>query len=331
MQAHTLVMPPLGPENKSEIAVARGIQLKTETTIAKGIKCMTCWKEQKCCVCEAVRRLFDDERRGKWRAGALRMRIFVYLSKEEWLCGGNSGRLLGLLFPRETTFYVHGMRSESERLRADMFASKAGRLCVLFPGADALTVPEWLARQDSADAAEDRVSVDDAAARDPAAAAATGGAPASDEPAGAIKKAGDDPGILGVLLVDGTWDQARRMAKYLRKALLPSLPHTTLTLTGLQRLSVFRRKQSQEGRVCTSEALALFLSEVLAAKAEACTLSDEVASAAAEACTEVVSEAIQLNNRALMPLGKKVFWQGDGGHPAWYFGEKLVKGKGTCW
>jgi DTW domain-containing protein YfiP len=336
-------MPPLGPESKSELAQAASIRAKTETAVAKGVKCMRCWKEKPFCLCAAVPRLFDSGgRRAAWRAGGLRVHIFAYMSREDWLCGGNSGRLLHLLFPAETSFFVHGARAESERLRAAVAACGAQcRTCVLFPGTGALAIPEWLGGEVSAGAgaceegAEEEAAIDSGEPRS-GGDFATGSDDRSAESVSSVANESAADESVAVILVDGTWDQARRMAKYLKQTLLPSLPQVALTLSGSQRVSVFRRKQSMEGRICTAEALALFLAEVMDVQAtrqggtsrESGTMDTSMAAAgAAAAVTEVISETILLNNEALQPKGKEVFWHGDGGSPCWYFGERLANGR----
>jgi len=63
-----------------------------------------------------------------------------------------------------------------------------------------------------------------------------------------------------VVLIDGTWRQARRMQA---SAVLTHLPCVSLSFDNAQHQSNFLwRKQSQEGRICTVEAGALLLEEL---------------------------------------------------------------------
>jgi len=255
------------------------------------------------------------------------------MSIEEWRCGGNSGRLLSLLFGPQVSFFVHGSRYDAERLRAAVAACKS--CCVLFPGASAVTVPQWLAGTSSSTV---------------------------------VAGAGGDAHLCAsqghaVILVDGTWAQARRMEKRLRKFVLPLVSQVSLTLEGFTRVSSFHRNQSQQGRICTAEALALFVGEVCISRKQeienepteavaknagtaaigclGTSVSTEerpVAGVAADETTELplnteataglldlIREAISVSTRALHPEEASL-WKGSGGDPTWYYGEKVING-----
>jgi hypothetical protein len=252
------------------------------------------------------------------------------MSREEWRCGGNSGRLLLNLFPAETSFYIHGVRRDADRLRAALLdgsggsgGGASGPACVLFPGSGALTVPQWLASASAPWGCNSRSGNAEPSLRTKDFGADDSGSHADSSHARSNSSASSSgPGqTKSVVLVDGTWRQARRMAKHLAAVLLPGVPQVTLTLEGPSRLSVFRRKQSAEGRVCTSEALSLFLGEVVvasAARAERTTslLSTNTSPLVAEACYVMVQRAVQLNNAALEPT-RTLLWVGSGGAPDW--------------
>ena len=94
------------------------------------------------------------------------------------------------------------------------------------------------------------------------------------------------------------------------------MPHIQLRPTTA---SIYARTQSQNGRICTIEALALMLKEYG---------EDE------DICDKLISY-VQLNNRALTCEFKnrdQILWEygnnlsdGNGGHPAWYFGRTLIQ------
>ncbi|KAJ8607015.1 hypothetical protein CTAYLR_006249 [Chrysophaeum taylorii] len=110
---------------------------------------------------------------------------------------------------------------------------------------------------------------------------------------------------LAVVVVDAPWTLARKMAK--RLDALREIPHVKLD-TDL--VSAYARAQSQPGRVCTLEAIGLFLSAVGETQA-------------LDACRHLV----HLNNTALkgVPSSELYDVRGDHkGHPAWYFGETLL-------
>ena len=58
---------------------------------------------------------------------------------------------------------------------------------------------------------------------------------------------------LLVIVMDATWRRARRMANHFRKYIDASVPHIQLRPTTA---SIYARTQSQDGRICTIEALA---------------------------------------------------------------------------
>jgi DTW domain-containing protein YfiP len=61
---------------------------------------------------------------------------------------------------------------------------------------------------------------------------------------------------LTIIVIDGVWRHARKMAAHLRQ-IIPETRHVQLTP---EQFSVYARTQSQPNRICTVEALALFLS-----------------------------------------------------------------------
>ena len=129
---------------------------------------------------------------------------------------------------------------------------------VLFPSDFAMSFPDWMAT----------VNADRAASMSPDACNST-----------------VYPPLLTVVVVDAVWRHARRMAQRLRD-LLPTVRHVQLTP---EQMSVYARKQSEPGRICTVEAAALFL-----------LLCGEV-----EATTDAMVECVRINNRALRPPPKR--------------------------
>jgi len=105
---------------------------------------------------------------------------------------------------------------------------------------------------------------------------------ASATPAGAREEASpgsDAVGPLTVVLIDAPWGRARRLMHHF-SSLYPHVPHLQLTPKAA---SVYNRQQTIPGRICTVEALALFLAE--------CGEREEV-------CEGMV-ECIRVNNAAI--------------------------------
>ena len=95
-----------------------------------------------------------------------------------------------------------------------------------------------------------------------------------------------------------------------------------------------------EGRICTAEAAAMLLDEACAlflllgagtGAALAGSSPSPTCSSPSPSYLELISEVLRLNNLALAGgASSKVRtgrWAGDGGHPAWYFGTRVVDGR----
>ncbi len=200
-----------------------------------------------------------------------------------------------MLLPGKTSIFIHGCRDDSERLRQAVRAGDVQRTCVLFPSDASTTVDSWVA-----DAASQSL-------------------PERGEVAGKE----ETPRLsFTVILVDGTWHQARKMNKCLLRTLLPGIRQVALTLSGPASKSVFHRKQSQEGRICTAEATSLFVRELLSATGAE---GADPATAASDFHAVVVA-AIELLNRAIAPTRLEPLWHGSGGNPAWYYGDRVIDG-----
>jgi len=152
------------------------------------------------------------------------VRVLVYAHHKEYYSAGDDAKLLPLAMPEHARVFVHGRRGDDEALLAELRGAR-GRACLLFPDDAALSV-----------------------------AAAT----APEGPLAAFAPDSASEGPLIVVVVDATWQLARRLARHLDR-LGAELPHVALET---ELVSVYARTQSQTGRVCTVEAVALFLREI---------------------------------------------------------------------
>lgn len=155
---------------------------------------------------------------------ACRVRFVVWMHQLERGRASNTGKLLEHLFPGTIVLFADAA-SHAERLR-QIVAQSSGRVVVLFPSATA-------------------VSVEDAARM----------LPCTTPLDSRTNDEGSRPPPLVAVLVDGTWSQAKRMHRALE-----DLPHVALAPSG--RSEFHWRRQSQEGRISTVEAAALFLEEL---------------------------------------------------------------------
>jgi len=143
-----------------------------------------------------------------------RAQFVVWMHRLERMRASNTGKLLEHVLPGSQVL-LHDRPSDIERLR-DLLEEAEGRALVLFPSKDAV--------------------------------------PASEARAALPGLRGGDLPPLVVVLVDGTWHQAKRMHRTLE-----ALPHIALAPRGE---SEYWRRQSQEGRVSTVEAAALLLEDL---------------------------------------------------------------------
>ena len=209
----------------------------------------------------------------------LDVRFVLYTHHKEYYCAGDDAKVLAAVAPDDAEVFVHGRRGDDARLGAILRAPCAERRCLLlFPDDGAATVDSFFAAP---------------AAPVPARGAAAG-AP------------------FYVVVVDATWTLARKMARHLDRLLDNKLPHVKLD-TDL--VSVYARTQSKTGRVCTVEAVALFLREV----------------GESEELFRNMVAMVETNNRALKHEYAKRradLWAPGPtmGNPAWYYAMRVDEG-----
>lgn len=307
----------ISEETRYEKDTARVVSLKDSDAATRRTRCDSCWKTPLTCICRAIDVLRASAAGICWRHKHRPFRFLIYMSREEWRCGGNSGKALHLLFPDETKLFVHGLRDDAVRLREEVVKGNINRTCILFPGPSALSVPQWLARG-IPHATGDVSTIGELPSQDPP-------GDIAQPSAGSICNSE----CVTIILVDGTWRQARRMSKVLGRRIIEFIPQVALSLAGENRKSVFHRKQSEEGRICTAEALSLAVREVLSYDVNGGNFAEVSDSdlQPAGALNELVVQAIHLGNRAIAPTRLEHNWKGNGGHPAWYYGVRLVDGR----
>ena len=285
---------------------------KKQRCVASGTKCGRCWLRPRRCLCSKVQLPVALSRP---------LRFIVYMSREDYLSGGDDAKLLQVAFPGRTDIFVHGRAGDDARLAAAVAAGDAERTLLLFPDDDAHDSTEWLrARGLLAEVAGGGGGGEDGGC---------GGAGGGEDGrggggrkgsgvcggsgaggvggvggVGSAAASGDPFPLLTIMVVDGTWRKARRMARHLEEHVVPGIPHVKLAPTVL---SVYQRRQSQPDRICTVEAVAMLVGE--AGELEA---------------ASVLLDLVKLNIEALTygrddAGGRKSLW-GVGGNPAWYYG-----------
>ena len=224
--------------------------------MARGIKCGRCWILVERCLCAKVTPLRTVTR--PWR-------FLIYMSREDYLNGGNSAKLLSVAAPTRSQIFVHGRRADEQRLREAVAEGGEGNAVLLFPDEGAFDAKDWLrgwlTREEERRASGgggggsgDSGSSGGAGAGDGDGDGEGGGGGGSggsgrNRAADAEAEQGTE---LTVVVVDGTWNKARKLAKYFGEKIAPRerVPHLQLSPTAL---SVFKRKQSRPDRICTLE------------------------------------------------------------------------------
>ena len=108
---------------------------KKQQSVATGVKCGTCWLRRAFCICDAAKAV---------PFGLPNIRFLVYMSREDWLSGGDDAKLLQLAAPGRTTIFVHGRAGDDDALRAAVVAGDPARTALLFPGDTAVDATGWL-------------------------------------------------------------------------------------------------------------------------------------------------------------------------------------------
>ena len=108
---------------------------KKERCVASGTKCGRCWLRPRRCLCSKVQLPVALSRP---------VRFIVYMSREDYLSGGDDAKLLQVAFPGRTDIFVHGRAGDDARLAAAVAAGDAERTLLLFPDDDAHDSTEWL-------------------------------------------------------------------------------------------------------------------------------------------------------------------------------------------
>ena len=191
-------------------------------------QCSRCWHETKLCIC-------PDETSPV--AGLFPHRIIVYMHVKEFARGSNTSSLCQVAFPSNTTVLVASV-PDNEVAFAQELARRPERTIVLYPTAESVTASDFLhnTRRQRADATLPTSSSCTAAGQGPE---------AEVEP-------------LTIVLIDGTWGQARRLAKKLPAGLnCVRLDATSGENTMDIHYSSPLRQQPGPGRLCSVAALAV--------------------------------------------------------------------------
>ncbi|GMH98331.1 hypothetical protein TrST_g9793 [Triparma strigata] len=229
-------------------------------------KCERCWHDKASrCICASVSSLADET------TLLLPAKALIVIHYKEWYSAGDDAKLLKMMTPDNADIFVFGMRGEMDRLRKELEIDPQHNL-ILWPADDALTIDSW---QD--------VLPDSSGWK-------------SSSPSPSPVEPSSKP-LLRVVVLDGVYQHARHMFKYLKSHLDPEIFPPFVALKP-EDISVYHRAQKKYGdsdrercekkgdegiRICTVEAYALLLKS----------LGEN------EEATKAMVKAVVINNEAL--------------------------------
>jgi len=231
--------------------------------------CPRCWIKKIHCVCPIVRPVGDCG-----------VNLIVYMHAKEYARFSNTGRLLlGSFGDDRAKLFVHKIRAQEDAFydAINDCLRRNEEIVVLFPAPDAISADDVRRRLNwppsaavgSSNIAEslEKLNLEGSSAASSASATtppvSSSSSPSSSSGPAQQAAGAQDRRRLTVIVVDGTWNQASTMIKSVpatvpRVKLDPTMPSIFLL-----------RKQSQLDRICTLEATALLLSELLGPDHEA--------------------------------------------------------------
>ena len=258
-----------------------------------GIRCDMCWLDRKeLCICAKLPQIAFNSH----------FRFVIYQDFKEYLNPGDDGKLLLCTSPEQTHLILYPFEDQKllDLLQSPYSGSSSGSgkrsdVCVLFPSDVSLTAAEFFAQCRTTDnidwpvilnASEDSSSSKSNSERNDHRDVSS----SSSDNIPAVTNYSPPP-ILTIIVVDAVWRHARKMTKHL--SLL--LPDVTRVQLSPEQFSVYARKQTQPDRICTIEALALFLSHCGERQEE---------------CDRLIA-CVKINNAALKRKNKDVIVDDD--------------------
>jgi len=199
------------------------------------------------------------------------LNFIVYMDYKEVYNAGDDAKIMQCYCSRQSKRFIYPIEDD---LLIDFVRKLAqpSTVIVLFPSKDAITVKNFLDIKPGSEYLGKRVY--------------------------------DEQNVLNIIVIDGVWRHARRMAQRLREL----FPNVTFVKLSPEQLSVYARTQTQPDRISSIEALALFLNQI---------------GEDPNSCNRLIS-CVEMNNRALR--GKitarkqqKIYYSKLDRHPAWYF------------
>ena len=181
---------------------------KVATLQGRGNRCEQCWHDLQYCLCARL----GDPIPAKFLEGSIGIKLCVLMHHKEYLGAGNSAKLLLRLMTENSELYLYGKTGEFDRLLDELASCEREDVMILWPGADALSVGNFMKK--------------------------------SEHHQQEMKKR-----TVRAIVLDGTYSQARNMYKCLRKRMVSAgITSIDTVAVNPNNLSVFHRAQKNYGK-----------------------------------------------------------------------------------
>lgn len=214
-------------------------------------RCQSCWFDATNCICHRIQELHARNRHILSSSSSstsssqlnhvVNVKLLLLMHPKEYLCAGNSAKLLRMLLPEQehsnvtVQYYIFGKVGDVDKLAQEMMIDKSNTM-ILWPDKDALTVSQFLERQQHRRQQQ-----------------STGICFEGDNSHSTINICNPTTTLIRAVVLDGTYTQARNMHTSLRKHLNPSTPLPVLVQLRPMNRSVFHRAHKNYGHAHQSQ------------------------------------------------------------------------------
>jgi DTW domain-containing protein YfiP len=226
-------------------------------------RCQSCWFNRDNCICQRIYEIYSRNYSlppmpsslslDHDHHDAVNVKLLILMHPKEYLCAGNSAKLLRMLFPEQehkqkhhhhtitVQYYIFGKLGDVDKLAQEMMIDMANTM-ILWPDKDALTVSQFLDQRPR-----------QCCQKSSTGACSEGGD--SNSACSTIKalrntneiRTPEHTTTIRAVLLDGTYTQARNMHKSLRKHLQPITQLPIMVQLHPMNGSVFHRAQKNYG------------------------------------------------------------------------------------
>jgi len=256
-------------KDREAVVIARCLQTRLEKARQQDI-CQRCWLQRSYCFCADIPPIEDLS---TVLPHSRIRRMFVLLHYKEVFMGVDTAKLILATFPCHVRLVIANISSDYQASMAELeHAMKTGRVCVLFPDEEAKTVHELLGSKNK--------NMEEPGQPNTQTSSCTSTAANNDSRGDDDDDDDDDDDGWDVVVIDGTWQQARRMKGHYfsngssSSLSLPKIPTVKLSEAALRVLDQVQKSDEDSlpaaghqlrkhcipwKRIATFEAVRLFL------------------------------------------------------------------------